>query len=89
MLKYRFQIWKPILNVAFTFAKLVPFHIITYTEDTFYFVHVKNTTVKRAMSNVVFTFTYIFPNVEVTCEQVHLFRTALSKTYFLVYVPHH
>ena len=90
MLKYRFHIWKPILNVAFTFAKIVPFQIlITYTEDTFYYVYVKNATIKRAMSNVVFTFTYIFTNVEVTFVQVHLFRTALSKTYFLVYVPHH
>ena len=73
MLKYRFQIWKPILNVAFTFAKIVPFQIITYTEDAFYFVHIKNTTIKRAMSNVVFTLRYVFPNVEVTFEQVNLF----------------
>ena len=60
MLKYRFHIWKPILNVVFTFAKIVPFQIITYTEDAFYFVHIKNTTIKRAMSNIVFTFTQIY-----------------------------
>ena len=88
MLKYRFHIWKPIFNVAFTFAKIVPFQIITYTEDTFYYVHVKNTTIKRAMSNVLFTFPYIFPNVEVAFVQVHLFRTALAKTYLIVYVSH-